>query len=296
MFGPKMIHLLEEAFRRNDRFDALLADNNATAAVMAPWKDARVMFEPYKELCEKIYSVYSILNRKQPPTFCTLPTHAHLIQPFIDTKKWFSDWREESHARAARTTYVEPGKQLTMTQKNKFFFTEEASDDFIRMLTVFPQFVAEYGGVGRDGKQRYLICRRFSQDSLENRFAKIKELAGHSKLTQQVVQKASQLSEVIDMHKRSSRSYQTNKTNCGAVDAVHNANVATNNVNLAPLGAAAQAAQAAEEAHWVEHNKERWFMPLTIMDETLRESQRQQSEAIRAFLDHLNLGVNNIIY
>jgi hypothetical protein len=93
-------------------------------------------------------------------------------------------WRTECFDRARAKTFVEQGKTLGTKGLHHFFFTEEASDDYLRMLVVIPQYVMSYTKM-RDEKDswRFVIPRRITQDFLENRYGDIKLSVGHNGLT-----------------------------------------------------------------------------------------------------------------
>jgi hypothetical protein len=127
-------------------------------------------------------------------------------------------WRKESFERARRKTYVEPGKTIGVLALHKYFFTQEASDDFLLMVTVIPQFIKSYTGPKTPtGSYRYVIPRRMSQDPLENRYGDIKLLVGHNKLTPGHVVRAGNTLAVQNLQSESKRGNR-NKRNCDQKD------------------------------------------------------------------------------
>ncbi|KAJ1400930.1 hypothetical protein B484DRAFT_405893 [Ochromonadaceae sp. CCMP2298] len=144
--GPKMISMVREGHRRENLYKgAIGADpSGESARAFAPWEGAYQNYRPFEEMCEHITALYNRLNSKRPPTFSAHPDRLELLAVFADAKRWFLDLREECFAQARRETFVEPGKSLSSAQLHKYFFTSEASEDFLSMLTVIPQLVKSY--------------------------------------------------------------------------------------------------------------------------------------------------------
>jgi hypothetical protein len=138
------------------------------------------------------------------------------------------EWRDECFARAERNERVRvvkvPGraavatKQLGMRALHSYFFTEEASDDYLRMLVVIRQWVRYYTKPwGPGGIYMFAIPRRLSQDFLENRYSDIKLSVGHNGLTVSNVLPAVHTIEIAQVQTTSSRaSKRKRNTGVGA--------------------------------------------------------------------------------
>ena len=147
-------------------------------------------------------------------------SHYHFYSILVPFNRWVK-WREECFARARRKTYVPPGangaapKPLGTKILHQYFFTEEASDDFLRMLVVIPQYIRSYTKPRReDDNYRFVIPRRITQDFLENRYGDIKLKVRHNGLTANNVLSAVHTIEIAQVHQQSARG-STRKRNAG---------------------------------------------------------------------------------
>jgi hypothetical protein len=159
---------------------------------------------------------------------------------------------------------VDVGKKLGVEKKHLFWFTEEASDDFIQLLTVVPQLVRFYAIQYETNKWIYIIPRRISNDCVENRFAKVRFQAGHNKLVGHKVLEAKHQSEVVDAHKKCKR---LSKSNCAQVDVEAEASELVGSEN-GTYGTLVAAAAVDDEAnHWRETSKLAFMLPLDAVKE-----------------------------
>jgi hypothetical protein len=96
-----------------------------------------------------------------------------------------------------------------------YFFTQEASDDYLRMLVVVRQYILFYTVQrGSEIFWRFVIPGRITQDFLENTFAEIKLRVGHNGLTAINVVRAVHVIETSRVHQTSSRAVKR-KRNTG---------------------------------------------------------------------------------
>jgi hypothetical protein len=92
---------------------------------------------------------------------------------------WFLAWREESFQRV-RESRPAAGIRLLHSK----FLTREASDDFISMLTGMIGITMTYATRDRETNHlTYFIPRSFSQDSVENQFARYRLGLAHMRFT-----------------------------------------------------------------------------------------------------------------
>jgi hypothetical protein len=101
------------------------------------------------------------------------------------------DFREEAYERANRVIHHEEGQHLSRQALHTYFFTEPASDDYLRMCVVIPQYVISYTTRKSETEPvRYVNPRHISQDPLENFFGDVKLRVGHNGLTANTVIRA----------------------------------------------------------------------------------------------------------
>lgn len=107
-------------------------------------------------------------------------------------------------------------KVLGTKALHAYFFTEEASDDYLRMLVAIPQYIMSYTAKQDDSdKWRFVIPRRITQDFLENRYGDIKMKVKHNGLTAATVLPAVHSIEASQVQATSSRAC-SRKRNAGA--------------------------------------------------------------------------------
>lgn len=136
-------------------------------------------------------------------------------------------WRAECFARAQRKTFkpivAAVGGSALATKatgtkgRHAYFFTEEASDDYLRMLVAIPQYIRSYTAKRLEGSvvsYRYAIPRRITQDFLENRYGDIKMKVRHNGLTAANVLPAVQNIEIGQVQATANR-FTKRKQNTG---------------------------------------------------------------------------------
>jgi hypothetical protein len=140
-------------------------------------------------------------------------------------------WRAECFARARRKTFnpifrtVGGAAVATKATGTKglhaYFFTEEASDDYLRMLVVIPQYIRSYTAKreGSVDSYRFVIPRRITQDFLENRYGDIKMKVRHNGVTAANVLPAVHTLEINQVQSTAARGSKR-KQNTG-VDGAH---------------------------------------------------------------------------
>jgi len=97
---------------------------------------------------------------------------------------------------------------------HKYFFTAEASTDFLLMLKAIPQFVNYYTRpeMTNSSSFSYIIPRRITQDNLENRYGAIKLDIGHNGFNAKNVVHSAHKLEIGSMQRVAARTQK--KRNC----------------------------------------------------------------------------------
>lgn len=203
-------------------------------------------------------------------------------------RSWFLTWRQQSFDYASAVTPRPGGKPLTQSQLHKYFFTSEATEDFIHMLEVIPRLVLTYAREYSPGQWTYIIPRHLSNDSQENRFAKIKLGVGHGRLDARSVLIASKASEVLDTHKARQRLHirevelsRSRKTNCGETE-LHT-QPEEGPLDDPPPPQAEQEALAAEKHHWEAVCSSTWSQPVAAVDALRTAAARHSQELCQRY-------------
>jgi hypothetical protein len=211
--GHMMLDMLSEGIRRAEEYASIVDKNSVEAKRLEKWADVKRFYMPTFVMVTKLRSVFSILNRKSMPGLSSKPSHVHELSIFDEVRTWFLKWRQDSFKRAEDKTWVESGQALGIIKKHEFFFTQEASDDFLLMLTVIPQLVKTYAIQHSPEQWTYILPSHLTTDPLENRFAKIKLGVGHNILGATNVIRVANEIEVCDVNK--STGQHKRKSNSG---------------------------------------------------------------------------------
>ena len=136
--------------------------------------------------------------------------YAHNLLYLEEFLVWFKEWKEECINRMKCILPVVHTAYQAMTG----FFTAEASDDCISMIEGIINLTKYYCSINGHNKYPiYIICRRISQDNVENNFSRVKLAAGHNRLDHKTT--AAACSEVNMMKELKSNDRNKKKRNAG---------------------------------------------------------------------------------
>ena len=130
---------------------------------------------------------------------------------------WFKMWKLECVNRMKCVLPVVHTSYQAMTG----FFTAEASDDCMSMVEGIINLTKYYCSININTKNPvYIICRRISQDNVENTFSRVKLAAGHNRLDHKTT--AAACSEVNMMKEIKSNDRSNRKRNAGGGEKIKN--------------------------------------------------------------------------
>jgi hypothetical protein len=128
-------------------------------------------------------------------------------------RDWFTDWRSEALGRQLMNMPA-----ANFRQRYNGFFTIEASEDFLSMLTSIIQMTEYYTVIDVAGQsfKPFFIPRRISNDPVENFFALIRMDIGSNRQNHMCVSQSCKRITIDREHNGASKR-ALNKTNTGAV-------------------------------------------------------------------------------
>lgn len=130
---------------------------------------------------------------------------------------WFQNWKYECINRMKCVLPVVHTAYQAMTG----FFTAEASDDCMSMIEGIINLTKYYCSVNTNTKYPvYIICRRISQDNVENAFSRVKLAAGHNRLDHKTT--AAACCEINMMKEIKSNDRSNKKRNAGGGEKSNN--------------------------------------------------------------------------
>lgn len=169
--------MIDRALLYKRRYEDLIDQNNlAGANEFIKYKDAD-KYEGWREISVKFSGLFEILNSFD--NRLDTGRYNHNLKYLKDFLIWFLNWKEECIAFRSLSLPSNPTSYQSMTG----FFTNEASEDCITMVSGIIQLTEYYSATRNDlTKPFFLLPRRISQDLQENHFAKIRLSLQHGRM------------------------------------------------------------------------------------------------------------------
>lgn len=200
--------MIDRALLYKERYNEAERNNDFVGLKeYAKFKDAD-KYDGWREVCAWFSGLFDILNSSV--NRLDNDQYSDNLQFLRNFLQWFLNWKVECIAFKAKTLPHNPTAYQSLTG----FFTYEASEDCITMLTGIIQMTEYYcSKKNRDDTATYFLPRRISQDLVENGFSRIRLSVGHGRLDHKSTMAACVNVNVMKEVKSSSRSMKKRNAN-----------------------------------------------------------------------------------
>lgn len=212
VLGQSMIDMIDQALRRLELYNEFNKNpiNNNKINPHEFYKDAK-QYLGWREMSVWFTMLFKILNSKMERI--NTEEYVHNLIFLKEFYCWFKGWKIEAVDRRRKLLPTVHSAYDAMTG----FFTAEATEDCLSMIQGLIQLTEYYCDKQIFlGRQVYFILHRFSQDLLENYFAKVRLGARHGRLDHITTSASCTKASVVKELKLSERSIKKrNIEECG---------------------------------------------------------------------------------
>ncbi len=169
--------MIDRALLYKRRYDDYINQNNIKEAnKYIKFKDAD-KYLAWREVCVWFSGLFDILNSTE--NRLNTDSYSHNLLFLKKFLVWFLSWKEECIDFRALSLPSNPTAYQSMTG----FFTNEASEDCITMVSGIIQLTEYYSTRRNDpSKPFFLLPRRISSDLQENHFSKVRLALQHGRM------------------------------------------------------------------------------------------------------------------
>ena len=172
-----MIAMIDRALLYKRRYEDLIDERNVVEAnEYINYKDAD-KYDGWREISVRFSGLFDVLNSTD--NRLNTNSYSHNLIILKDFLIWFINWKEECIAYRSLSLPLNATSYQSMTG----FFTNEASEDCITMVSGIIQLTEYYSARRHDlSKPFFLLPRRISQDLQENHFSKVRLALRHGRM------------------------------------------------------------------------------------------------------------------